>query len=403
MFLNNKISLMSFFRICLITSLLLILNACSKGDPTKLYQSLIIEFNDIQSISVSAINSVIATNGNVQLNVTGTNSLAETFDLTDQVSWSLSDKSLATISSGGLLTALSVDGTVTVTASLSTLTDTIDITVSSAALLSIKIKANTSTPDSLVSSVCRPLNLKALGAYDDGSERDISALVSWTSSTSAIIKTKPAVSISHYQAIGVDVMASLDGIDSIAASVMLNDDISSMIISPLNSTLLINETVDFQAKAVYGSETNVNISSTVNWTSSDTDVAAFDKNAGQLTGKANGETTVSAECGSQTKTTLATVESDLTSITIEPDTIVLSLYVGSSFSLTATGHYVDGTTADITQEVNWSVSNSGNDGTNVSINNQAPNKGQLTASLVGADKVTAELSGVTAEITVFVQ
>ena len=135
-----------FLLLGIISSLI---NGCTEGDSTNLFESLIVEFNDVQSVSVSALNTIITTGDSLQLVFTATDSQNAEIDLSDSVSWTSSDSGIATIDSSGLLQSFANDGTVTITATLSNFSDSIDITMSSAALTSIEVKADTATPDIL--------------------------------------------------------------------------------------------------------------------------------------------------------------------------------------------------------------------------------------------------------------
>lgn len=391
----------SFFLLLTFFSML---TACSEGDPTALYESLIVEFNDVQSISLSSVNTVITTGDSLQLTVTGTNSQAGTVDLTEYVSWSVSDDNLARIKSGGVLESFSTDGIVTVTASLSNFSDTLDITLSSASLSTIEIKADTLTPDTLSTSVCRPLALKAFGTYDDASVRDITEKASWSTATAAArLKTTPSVSLSYYQTPSASVSAELDGINSGAIDIMITDDIIDMVLSPLAITLSTGSTQTFKVLADYVAETGIDISSTAHWQSSDTTKATFSNNNEVLTGVAEGTTTITASCGSQQASTLVTVEGrTLDRIEISPDITndLVTMSVNSSFQLSAFAYYSDGSDEDITNDVTWTAVHPTTEVV-VNVSNIEPTKGLVTSNnIVDLDYVDADYAGKTDRITI---
>ena len=397
--------LINFFRqttsrlLLSITALSFLFSACSEGDPTALYESLIVEFNDVQSISLTAINSVIETGDSLQLAVTGLNSLAEEVDLTEYVSWSVSDGALARIQSGGLMETFTTDGLVTITASLSGFSATLDVTLSSAALISIAIKADTATPDTLETSVCRPLALKALGDYyDEATPRDITDKVSWSTTTpSAILKTGSVISLSNFEVSTPDIIAMLDTISSNDISpVTINviDDIDSLVLSPLTPELNVGETQSFQVLADFGSDLGVDISSAVSWSSNSPDKADFNNNDQVLTAALNGTTTVTAVCGDQTDNTLVTVTGKaLDSLVIEPDNngALIRINQGDSRQLLVRAYYSDQTDEDVTDSAEWSAVNSG--GVFISVDNVSPNKGLVSADAIGDDQVKATFGG----------
>ena len=383
-----------------------LLTGCSDGDPTALYESLIVEFNDVQSISLSAVNQVITTGETLQLTVTGTNT-AGTVDLTEYVSWSVSDDNLGRIKSGGLLESFSTDGTLTVTASLSNFSATLEITLSSAALTSITIEPATAA--TLTTSVCRPLSLKAFGNYADESVRDITDKVHWSTTTpSAILTTGSTVSLSYYTIPNANVFAELGSINSGETIITINgDDLTSMILTPTADTLSTGDTLTFQVLAVYGTETDVDISSTVDWNSSDTSKAAFNNNDEVLTGIAQGSTTVTATCGSQSPTAQITVEGkSIESIEIEDINNqaieVLHMTPNTTYQLSAYIHYTDNTKLEITDDAIWSATHPAvGHPVVVTVGDTTSDKGLVSSfEIENFDFVKIEYSGFNDQITV---
>jgi len=404
----KKLIRQAFSRLSFGLFILTILNACSEGDPTNLYESLIVEFNNVQSMALESDNSVITTGDSLQLTVIGNKSQPDEVDLTEYVSWSVSDDALAKVKSGGLMETFSTDGVVTITASLSSFSATLPITLSSAALNSIDVKADTATPDTLETSVCRPLALKALGNYDDTTTRDITDKVSWSTSTaSAILKTGSVISLSNFEVSTPGIAATLGAIssdDMTPVTVNVIDDIDSLVLSPLTPTLNVGETQSFQVLADFGGDTGIDISSTVSWASSDPVKADFNSNNEVLTAALSGTTTVTAVCGDQTDNTLVTVEGKaLDSLTIEPDNAVrlVRINLGETAQLSVTAKYSDLTEEDVTDSAEWSVVNPV--GIFISVDNVSPNKGLVSADAIGDDRVKVTFGGQEATLNVTVQ
>ncbi|MDH5391829.1 MAG: Ig-like domain-containing protein [Gammaproteobacteria bacterium] len=400
MYLINRWLNVLLFRYLPAAGVLSLLLACSSGDPRPLYESLIVEFNDVQSISISALNTVITTGENQQITVTGTTSQNTTIDLSEMVSWSVDDASLAFISATGLLQSISQDGMVTVTATLSGFSASMDVTFSSAALVSIEVKADTLTED-LTTSVCRPLPLKAMATYDDASLRNITPAVSWSTTTAGatLVSDSTPPSITHYDVVATNVTATL-GISSPAAAVTLVDDITSMALSPAAVTLTVGSEQSFVLSADYGSETEPDITAAANWQSSIPSVADFANNDGIVTALAVGTTTITAACGSTILPVSSTVTVDVNNISafeIGPEPLGFELTLGSTQQMTATAYYVSDpqTPVDVTDQVSWSV-----DSGSVAIS--VDSFGLVTADALGFGKVVASFSGETADITVYV-
>jgi len=93
--------------------------------------------------------------------------------------------------------------------------------------------------------------------------------------------------------------------------------------------------------------------------------------AGLVTAQAAGTTSIKATLGTISGTTSVTVTAPtLTTITISPATA--TIVVGGTSSFTAQGSYADGSTADLTDSVTWSSS----DTTVLSLSNATGTRGQ---------------------------
>ena len=153
-----------------------------------------------------------------QLFLTGTYDDGSTKDLTGSAQWTTSDTTVATVSKGGLVTAASTiaspPGTATITAASGTLSATSAITVNTGPLTAITISTTTPNPADGQTVV-----FTAMGTYSGSStQQDITSLVTWTSSNTAVIATitggSGAVLSIAPSGATTTVTASLDGITS---------------------------------------------------------------------------------------------------------------------------------------------------------------------------------------------
>jgi uncharacterized protein YjdB len=112
----------------------------------------------------------------------------------------------------------------------------------------------------------------------------------------------------------------------------------------------------FTATAHLSDQTTKDVTSSVQWSSSDSNIASIAA-AGLATGSASGSVTITAQSGTVAGTAALKVSAaatNLTSITISP--AAPSIPVNSSQQFTATGNYSDGSSADLTNLVAWSSS-----------------------------------------------
>jgi len=172
----------------------------------------------LTSLAVSPTSASIVESQTQQLTATGTYDDGSTKDLTGTAGWTTSDSTVATVSKGGLVTAAasitSPPGSATITATSGTLTATSAITVNTGPLTAIFISTTTPNPAAGTTVV-----FKALGTYSGSStQQDITSLVTWSSSNTAVISTisggSGAVLSTATSASTTDVTATLDGITS---------------------------------------------------------------------------------------------------------------------------------------------------------------------------------------------
>lgn len=158
-----------------------------------------------------------------QLTATGTFDDGSTSNLTGKATWSTSASAVATVSTGGLVTAASAisnpPGTATITATSGTVTASSTITVNTGPLTAIVISTTTPNP-----AAGQTVVFTAMGTYSGSSQQqDITNLVTWTSSNTAVIATitngSGAVLSTATSGSTTNVTASLNGINSSALTI----------------------------------------------------------------------------------------------------------------------------------------------------------------------------------------
>jgi len=167
--------------------------------------------------------------------------------------------------------------------------------------------------------------------------------------------------------------------------------ITALTVAPSNGIVAPGVTQQYTATATYGNNTTADVTSSVTWSASPSNVATI-SNTGLLTGGALGTATVKAQSGSVIASTGVTVANKtVTSVTISPTMQTLSLSTAPTVQFTATATYSDSTTGVVTTTATWSSS----DSSKVSISNTSPNNGLATAVATGTSSITATAGGVT--------
>ena len=343
----------------------------------------------VNGIVISPANPSLPVGTTLQLSATAYMNDQTSHDATAEVTWSSSDTSVATVSTGGLVTALA-PGTTTISASCSMQssysttgsTGTTTLTVNSASLSSLSI-----TPSDGSVPVGVTQQLTATGTFSDGTDHNVTGLVTWSSSdpsAATIITGGLATGV----ALGTSTVTATFGTLSGSTTLTVNSaTLSSLSVAPANPSIPAGVTQQFTATGAYSDGTSHDITGLVTWTSSDGSVATI--STGSLaTAAAAGTSTVTATSGGISGGTTLTVNgATLSSISIAPgNPSIPSVPAGITQQLTATGNYSDGTSYNITLQVTWTSSN----GSAATVSTS----GLATAVAAGTTTVTATLGGV---------
>jgi Big-like domain-containing protein/galactose oxidase-like protein len=355
----------------------------------------------LTSITVTAPLTSVAAGNTDQFTATGHYSDGSTQNLTSMATWNSSNTAAATISNTagtqGLATGVAI-GTTNITATLNTVTSSpvFSLTVTAAVLTSITVTA----PFTSVAAGSTD-QFTAIGHYSDGSTPDLTSTATWNSTNTAaatISNTAGTQGLATGVAIGsTNITATLNTVTSspvfslaVTAAVLT----SITVTAPLTS-VAPGITDQFTAIGHYADGSTQNLTNTATWNSTNTAAATISNTAGTqglATGVAIGSTNITASMSGVTSSpvfSLTVTATALTSITVTPP--FTSATAGSTDKFTATGHYSDGSTQNLTNTATWNSSNTAA----LTISNTAGTQGLATHVAIGSTRITASLTGVT--------
>lgn len=319
---------MRFANLLICLALTLCLVACSGGGGSTAAGTS----STLISIAVTPSNVSIITDSTQQYSAIGTYSDATTHNLTASVTWSSSDTSVATISSSGFAASLAT-GTTEITATLGGVAGSTTLTVGPLSLVSLDIRpATPSVP------LGNSGQFTATGTYNDATTRDLTALVTWGSSDTAVATISNSAGTNGRAttlATGSSVITATSG--SVSASTTLTVTAAALVsidITPVSPSTLLGTPVQFSATGNYTDASSHDITVTATWSSSATSVATVSNTAGSkglATPISPGTTNITVQSSTVSGSTLLTVTDAPPAVNTMNVTVNGSLCSGGSY------------------------------------------------------------------------
>jgi hypothetical protein len=299
----------------------------------------------LTSITVTPSGSTIAFGSTQQFKATGKYSDGTSKDISSTVAWSSSSSSIASISSAGLATPVK-GGQVTITATSGAISGSTTLTVG-VALSSITVSSSASGIN-----VGQTAQFTATGNYADGSTKDLTSSVIWTSSAPAVASISGSGLASGLKGGQASIMATSGSVNN-SSLLTVTALLSSISIIPSSPGVFVGSTLQFGATGNYNDGTTRNLTSSVAWSSSDTAKATISL-GGLASGVKGGQVNITAALGSVSNAASLNVTALLKSFSLTP--IGPGILVGSSQQFSAIGNFNDATTQDLTAKASWTSS-----------------------------------------------
>ncbi len=324
-----------------------------------------------------------------------------TLDLTTQVTWTSSDPTVATVSNAagtfGHVSAKAA-GSATITATKGSVTKDVTITVTPAVLQAIQLPAFPLTiPRGLTAPVI------ALGVYSDGSVKDITTTVAWTSDAPAVASVSNLIGslgVVTGNTVGTATLTATYNGKASTVGVTVTNSILQSITLPSTLTVPKGLTLPVLATGLYSDGSTADITASVTWSSSAPAIASVSNLLGSLglvTGNTVGDATLTATYQGKSSTVAVHVSAALlSSISLGASTMTVPR--GLTLPIIATGTYSDGSTADLTASVVWTSSAPAV----ATVSSLVLNAGLITGVSQGSATITATLgaSSSTTAVTV---
>ncbi|HXV20538.1 MAG TPA: Ig-like domain-containing protein [Desulfuromonadales bacterium] len=339
-----------------------------------------------------------------QFSAVGTFSDATSQDLTFDADWASSAPAVATIGNApgdkGLARALT-EGPTTISAAFGGVTQSTVMTVTAPALASIAIEPANASQLSLTRR-----GYIARGTFSDGTSRDVSSEVTWTSSSPSVAEIEATSGRLTALAQGnVSISAALGGVSATTGLTVTGGNLTSIQISPLNPTLVhptstlagaVGTTRRMTALGNFSNGTQRDITEMVTWEILPTGFAQVGNTGGNegvvgtLAPTVTPPTvTLSAKFGTllTASTSLSVLSGTLSSLQVTP--IASNIAVGTSTRFQVTGSFIGAPTQDLTRDAAWSSSAP----LVASVDTSDFKEGRLRGQQAGTALITASFGG----------
>jgi uncharacterized protein YjdB len=253
------------------------------------------------SIAVTPANPSIATGATQQFTATGSYSDGSTQNLTNSVTWSSSNTSVAMISSAGLASGVGT-GSSTIQAASGSVTGSTTLNVTGAVLTSIAV-----TPANPSITKGATQQFTATGTYSDGSSQNLTNSVTWRSLNTSVA-TVSSTGLASTAGSGSSTIQAASGsvTGSTTLTVTATAVLSSITVTPANPSIRRGATQQFTAIGSYSDGSTKNLTNSVTWSSSNTSVATI-SGTGLARAVGVGTSTIRATSGTVSGSTLLTV------------------------------------------------------------------------------------------------
>ena len=302
----------------------------------------------------------------------------EPADATDEVKWSSSNTSVATVDASGKVTAVK-EGSATITATAGSVSATCEVTVAKRIIPVASITLNKTRV------TLHPGETEILTATIVP-ENATDNTLTWTSSYPAAVTVDANGKITAVAVGAASIHVSCGGKSATCEVTVDPIAVTSVTLDKTSLSLTEGDSATLTATVKPDNATN----KTVNWSSSNTSVATVDAN-GKVTAVKEGSATITAKAGEKSATCSVTVAKKVVAVTsVSLNKTSLSLTEGDTATLTATVKPDNATNKTVT----WSSSNTAVATVDAS--------GKVTAVKEGSATITAKAGDKTATCAVTV-
>jgi hypothetical protein len=238
------------------------------------------------------------------------------------------------------------------------------------------------TPAVISTPVGRAQQFTATGVFNSGAQQDLTNTATWASSDPSIAHMSANGLFSALNQGAATISATQSGFTGSAQFTATAPVVVSIHVMPANVSIPKGVKQQLAAFGAFSDNTFGDLTTTVQWSSSETSVASV-TSAGLVSGLNPGQVTIRATSANATASTSVSVTPPVvTSIKVSPTNFSMGSFTPHQF--TAIGTFSDSSTSDVTSLVSWTSTNGNVVGVSAG--------GQIFAGSLGAATLTAQIS-----------
>ncbi len=296
--------------------------------------------------------AMIPAGASLDIAARGTLQDGSTVAITELANWSSSDESIATVEDGHVVGLQPGDVTIRAEANDIIAESTIHVSDATLDLL-------TADPSELTLPTGLSHALVATATYSNGQSLPVSNTATWTSGNDDIVQVDGTGLITAVAVGETLVTAEFEGKTDTVFIHVTDAALEALDVVPNALSLYVGQRSTIVASALYSDGQTVDVSSQVEWQSSNEESAtiAYDSQFGlRVTGVDEGDATITGTFGDKAVEVAVTVTAvPLSGLMLAPSTV--SLPLGATTALALVANYADGQSFDATDDADWSTAN----------------------------------------------
>ncbi|MGR5118188.1 Ig-like domain-containing protein [Vibrio astriarenae] len=315
------------------------------------------EIVELVDVRVSVDTNQISIGEQVRLNATAYWSNDTASDVSSTTQWTVEPANHADLD-GQWLIGLKA-GNVVVRAEYEGKTDTTIITILPEDVTPPELESLTVTGYVGPKKSGESWQLNAIGDYDDESSRDLTHLVTWSSSNSNVASVMSGIVLANSPG-SAEIAASFEGITTKQTVLVLEDDVVEPEIVAVrlvgdSSDKYVGDSWNLSAVATYDDDEEFDVTSQVQWTSSNNEILTVYQGSVEAISEGTGVISIRLQDFTDSQqVTVQAYEAELTEVKLNASES--SIVEGNSIVWTATANYDDDSELDISRRATWSSS-----------------------------------------------